>query len=295
MQPSAGLQETRVPRWRCPRNEAKRARGFVPAVRRAIAHPQAASAELDERPARRGQTRPALLHLMGCVTTLLSRQSHRPASRREYLFVKDHLGSPRLVVNTSNGALAQRLDYDEWGVVTNDTNAAFQPFGFAGGLYDRDTQLVRFGARDYDVSVNRWTTKDTLRFGGGPNFFVFSSNDPMNRIDPTGLTGEEICEGLLGCTGPGAPDDEGLPPGGGPAPPMEPPAPPPSQPRPAPCPDDATPDGESARRVGHVFDDSLGWVTCCGTISIRKRRSCKGQALSIATERGTWCNWRFTD
>ena len=83
LQPSAGLQETRVPRWRCPRTEAKRARGFVPAVRRAIAHPQTASSELDERPARRRQTRPPLLHLMGCVTSLLSRQSHRPASRRE--------------------------------------------------------------------------------------------------------------------------------------------------------------------------------------------------------------------
>jgi hypothetical protein len=32
--------------------------------------------------------------------------------------------------------LAQRLDYDAWGNVTTDTNPGFQPFGFAGGLYD---------------------------------------------------------------------------------------------------------------------------------------------------------------
>jgi len=40
-------------------------------------------------------------------------------------------------------------------------------FAFAGGLYDADTKLVRFGARDYDPAVGRWTCKDPLLFGGG--------------------------------------------------------------------------------------------------------------------------------
>ena len=52
------------------------------------------------------------------------------------------MGSPRLVMNSSTGAIIQRMDYD--------TNPGFQPFGFAGGLYDPDTKVVRFGARDYD-------------------------------------------------------------------------------------------------------------------------------------------------
>ncbi len=38
---------------------------------------QTASAELDERPARRRQTRPPLLHLMGCVTSLSSSRDER--------------------------------------------------------------------------------------------------------------------------------------------------------------------------------------------------------------------------
>ena len=52
-------------------------------------------------------------------------------------------------------------------VVTLDTNPGFQPFGFAGGLYDADTGLVRFGARDYDAAVARWTAKDPIRWDGG--------------------------------------------------------------------------------------------------------------------------------
>ena len=54
------------------------------------------------------------------------------------------------MVNVATGAIIQRMGYDAFGNVTQDTNPGFQPFGFAGGLYDRDTKLVRFGARDYD-------------------------------------------------------------------------------------------------------------------------------------------------
>ncbi len=99
----------------------------------------------------------------------------------------DHLGSPRLIVNTSTGAVVEEIDYDEFGVVTNDTAPGTIPFGFAGGLYDKDTGLVRFGARDYDPSAGRWTSKDPMRFGGGSiNLYVYVRNDPINGTDPSG-------------------------------------------------------------------------------------------------------------
>jgi RHS repeat-associated protein len=82
----------------------------------------------------------------------------------EYRIISDERGSVRLLVNASDGAIAQRMDYDLWGLVTLDTNPGFQPSGFAGGLYDGDTWLVRFGARDYDPSTGRWTAKDPILF-----------------------------------------------------------------------------------------------------------------------------------
>jgi len=46
---------------------------------------------------------------------------------------------------------------------------------------------VRFGARDYDASVGRWTSKDPIRFGGGQaNIYAYSSNDPVDWLDPNG-------------------------------------------------------------------------------------------------------------
>jgi RHS repeat-associated protein len=106
-----------------------------------------------------------------------------------YRLVTDHLGSPRLVINASDGTVAQRMEYDEFGRVTLDTNPGFQPFGFAGGLYDRDTRLVRFGARDYDAITGRWTAKDPVRpfTQGEANLYAYALNDPINIVDPYGL------------------------------------------------------------------------------------------------------------
>ena len=105
-----------------------------------------------------------------------------------YRIITDHLGSVRLVVNTSTGTIAQRIDYDSFGNVLTDTNPGFQPFGFAGGLYDPHTQLTRFGARDYDAQTGRWTAKDPIGFNGGDsNLFAYVGGDPVNWIDPSGL------------------------------------------------------------------------------------------------------------
>ena len=67
-----------------------------------------------------------------------------------YQVVTDHLGSPLLVIDAASGAVAEAITYDAWGNVTSDTNPGFMPIGFAGGLRDADTGLVKFGAREYD-------------------------------------------------------------------------------------------------------------------------------------------------
>ncbi|MDQ4126055.1 MAG: hypothetical protein M3134_10740 [Actinomycetota bacterium] len=104
-----------------------------------------------------------------------------------YRFVTDQVGSVRLVVNTSDGTVAQRIDYDPFGKVLSDTNPGFQPFGFAGGLYDHETGLVRFGLRDYDAGTGRWTAKDPILFeGGDSNLYAYVGGDSINFVDPTG-------------------------------------------------------------------------------------------------------------
>jgi RHS repeat-associated protein len=106
-----------------------------------------------------------------------------------YRVITDHLGSVRLVVNSVSGHVVQEIKYDEFGDVLSNSNEGFQPFGFAGGLYDNTTKLIRFGARDYDASTGRWTSKDPIGFeSGDANFYVYCFNDPINLTDVEGLS-----------------------------------------------------------------------------------------------------------
>jgi len=103
-----------------------------------------------------------------------------------YRIISDHLGSVRFVLNAADGAIAQRIDYDEFGNIVNDTNPGFQPFTFAGGIYDLHTRLTRFGARDYDAHTGRWTSKDAILLQGGVNVYEYTDNDFINNKDITG-------------------------------------------------------------------------------------------------------------
>jgi RHS repeat-associated protein len=67
-------------------------------------------------------------------------------------------------------------------------------------LYNTRTDLVRFGARDYSPETGRWTAEDPIGFWiGDINFYAYVANDPVNFVDPSGLSKSG---GLLtaGCT-----------------------------------------------------------------------------------------------
>lgn len=105
-----------------------------------------------------------------------------------YRVTSDHLGSPRIVVHANDSSQVALLTrHDAWGTALEDSNPGWIPFGFAGGLYDSETGLVRFGAKDYDPFTGRWMAIDPILFAGGDaNLYAYVHNDPVNLIDPSG-------------------------------------------------------------------------------------------------------------
>ncbi|MGE4298805.1 MAG: RHS repeat domain-containing protein [Desulfovibrionaceae bacterium] len=112
----------------------------------------------------------------------------------------DQVGSLRAVASAA-GKVIHEIAYDTFGCIVSETGpevgaasggksgAALPiPFGYAGGLHDRATGLIRFGVRDYDPEVGRFMAKDPLGLkGDDPDVYGYCLDDPVNRVDSTGM------------------------------------------------------------------------------------------------------------
>ncbi|HRI68462.1 MAG TPA: RHS repeat-associated core domain-containing protein [Polyangium sp.] len=113
-----------------------------------------------------------------------------------YYVATDTVGSPRLVV-ASNGDVVMEVEYSPFGrVVSGDPSTFELPVGFAGGIPDVATKLVRMGHRDYEPIAGRFTVRDPVLFDGGQfNLYAYANNDPILRSDRSGLA-SGICNAL---------------------------------------------------------------------------------------------------
>jgi len=112
---------------------------------------------------------------------------------QKYYLHYDQVGSLR-AVSDAQQHIVKEIVYDTYGNILSDSNPTLSvPFGFAGGLYDADTKLTRFGYRDYDAYTGKWTAKDPIGFGGGDsNLYGYVLGDPVGGFDPSGLFSEVI-------------------------------------------------------------------------------------------------------
>ncbi|MDF2961041.1 MAG: hypothetical protein K0S39_2776, partial [Paenibacillus sp.] len=116
----------------------------------------------------------------------------------KYYVVTDGVGTPLRVMD-ANGTIVKKLRYDSFGVLLEDSNPGFElAIGFAGGVKDEKTKLVRFGFRDFDPAAARWTARDPILYDAGQgNLYAYVNNNPVQLRDPCGL----FCIGFTAYTG----------------------------------------------------------------------------------------------
>lgn len=117
-----------------------------------------------------------------------------------YYYIYNLQGDVIGLYNTS-GTVVVQYTYDSWGVLLSTTGSLastlgkLNPFRYRGYIYDEETELYWLRSRYYDPETGRFLNIDGLIDNRGintQNLFAYCGNNPVNRIDITGMSWNEV-------------------------------------------------------------------------------------------------------
>jgi RHS repeat-associated protein len=102
-------------------------------------------------------------------------------------YLTDHLGTVRDMADAT-GNIISHLDYDSFGQLLSQTNAAAgDRYTYTGREFDPEINLYYYRARFYDPRLGRFTAQDPIGFTtGDANLYRYVGNSPLTMTDPTG-------------------------------------------------------------------------------------------------------------
>lgn len=73
---------------------------------------------------------------------------------------------------------------------------SYPDYGYAGYRFDDATQLYYTRNRYYDPYLGRFLSPDPIGLAGGINFYAYAGDDPINGVDPSGLSSTDAQSNL---------------------------------------------------------------------------------------------------
>jgi RHS repeat-associated protein len=112
----------------------------------------------------------------------------------------DHLGSTSLVTNDTGGFVARVLYYP-YGETRYEEGTLPTDYGFTGQRRDSYLDTYSMGAREYDPSLGRWLSADSIvPDPANPqslNRYAYVRNNPLKYVDPTGHFERDVIKQIL--------------------------------------------------------------------------------------------------
>ena len=105
-----------------------------------------------------------------------------------FFYQNDHLGMPHKMTAV-NGAVVWSANYSSFGEAFVDPASTIENhLRLPGQYWDAETGLHYNWHRYYDPGTGRYITPDPIGLAGGINPFLYAEANPVNYIDPNGLT-----------------------------------------------------------------------------------------------------------
>jgi len=101
----------------------------------------------------------------------------------------DHLNSTKCVTN-EQGKRTVLYEYRAFGEELKKLGTGDAKYTYGGKEYDKENSLLYFNARYMDPTIGRFINVDPVQ--SGMNWYVYANNNPLNRVDPTGLKDKEV-------------------------------------------------------------------------------------------------------